>query len=119
MLLGHDLFALDLAVLEAIAAGVRALGPLAHLPTHRTVQDIAVLPVGGWRLGAHAVGHHHCVLPTASNLMDALDLSGLDADAAALGAGRVVGIVPPWRTGTIVAGANPSLWLGFRGTEEW
>lgn len=118
MLLGHDLFALDLAILEAIAAGVRTLGPLAHLPTHRTVQDIAVLPVGGRRLGAHAIGHHHGVLPTASNLMDALHLSGLDADAAALGTGRVIGVVPPRGAGSVVASAHPGLRLGFGGTEE-
>lgn len=118
VLLRHDLLALHLAILEPVPAGVGALGPLAHLPANWTVKHVAVLPVCRRWLGAHAVRHHHGVLAPAGDLVDALHLASLDANAAAFGAGRVVRVVPPGRAGTVVAGANPRFGLGFRRAEE-
>lgn len=119
MFLCHNLLALDLAIFDAIATGVRALGPFPHLPAHWAVQDIAILTIS-WRwLRAHAVGHHHGVLATTCHLVYALHLTRLYPYAATLRARRVVRVVPAWRTRTIVAGAYTCLWFRLRGAEEW
>lgn len=119
MFLCHNLLALDLAILDAVAAGVRALRPFANFPSHRAVQDIAILSIC-WRwLWAHAVRNHHSVLATACHLVYALHLTRLDTNAAALRARRVVRVVPAWWTRTIVAGAYTCLRLGLGRAEEW
>jgi len=118
VLLGHDLFALHLAILEPIAAGVGAFGPLAHLPADGAIEDIAVLAIRRRGLGTHAIRDHHGVVAATGHLMNALHLAGLDSNAAALGAGRVVRVVPSGRAGTVVAGANPCLGFGFGCAEK-
>lgn len=63
------------------------LGPLCGVPLDRTVEHIAVLPVRwGW-LWTHVVWYDDGVSAASRHLMDAVHVSGLDADAAVLAAG--------------------------------
>lgn len=114
VLLGHNLLALDPALLVPGAARLGALGPLVHLPANGTVEHVAVLTFQRRRLRTHVVRHHHCVLAAARHLVDALHLSLANPNAARLGARRILGVVPARRTRPVVARANASLRFGFR-----
>lgn len=138
VLLRHDLLALDATLLVTTAAvpggeeklfnrqfkewtinhSLGTLSPLGHLPAHRTVQHVAVLPVTRNRLRTHAVRHDHGVLPSPGHFVDALHLARLYPNAAGLAARRKVRDIPSRGTLVVVAGSNPRLWFRLLGAQE-
>lgn len=114
VVLGHDLLAVDLPLLDAPAAAFRALGPFGGVPFNGAVEDVAVLSVRGRGLGAHVVGDDDGVAPALGDFVDAVDFARLDADPAGLGAGLEVGVVPTRGAGVVVAGADEDFRFGFR-----
>lgn len=119
MFLRHDLFTLDFAFFETITAGVGALGPLSNFPANWTVEHIAVLTIGWWRLRTHTIRHNHGIFSTTCHLMYALDFASFNAYATGLRTGRIVGIIPTRWARTIIAGSYTSFGLGFWSTQEW
>jgi hypothetical protein len=63
------------SLLHPSATSLGAFGPVPGLPADWAVEHVAVLPVWGWGLGAHAVLDHHRVGPAASHLVKKFEMN--------------------------------------------
>lgn len=167
MLLGHYLFAFNFSLLNSSAAWpareisifcsiwvftenslikcmdlglLWALWPSRNFPTHWTVQNIAILPLGWRRLGTHRFKNNHSILTASRYFMNTLhlidntqlniptiiiyeffNLSYLtfsDPDAAWLRTRWKIWVIPARWTGTIITRPDSCFWLCFWWTQK-
>ena len=83
------------------------LAPDADVPAHRTIKDVAVLPVDGRRLWTHVIRHRDGIPSAARHLVDAGHLAGLYPKAAGILALRELARVPSVNSGKFSALIRP------------